>query len=304
MNVSNDEEHELEIELSEVTEILPKCCEFDDQINLLNEAYELVYGVSTNLLDFTNLTKIETPMENTVLHIAAWYGNNEIVNLVIERVPKLLFKFNKNNDSALHVAANGGHISTVEKLLANYANIERHDIKMAWLEYTKKNKDDQEEYDEKSNMEDLLNFVKEKNVQGNTMLHEAMLSEKSNMSRDMIFKVCELYKTEDLSGYSLANSCYEFALDIINHAKESVLFLAVVKGDKDAVKLILKNCPQNVKPGGLSPVVAAILKHKQNHGTLIIILLFNHLNDNTMSILYHAKCVIFMFVCQKCSAPY
>jgi len=259
MNVSNDEEHELEIELSEVTEILPKCCEFDDQINLLNEAYELVYGVSTNLLDFTNLTKIETPMENTVLHIAAWYGNNEIVNLVIERVPKLLFKFNKNNDSALHVAANGGHISTVEKLLANYANIERHDIKMAWLEYTKKNKDDQEEYDEKSNMEDLLNFVKEKNVQGNTMLHEAMLSEKSNMSRDMIFKVCELYKTEDLSGYSLANSCYEFVLDIINHAKESVLFLAVVKGDKDAVELILKNCPQ-----------------KQNQGTLIIILLFNH----------------------------
>ncbi|RHN73010.1 putative ankyrin repeat-containing domain, protein accelerated cell death 6 [Medicago truncatula] len=222
------------------------------------------------------MNEIETPMENTVLHIAAWYGNNEIVNLVIERVPKLLFKFNKNNDSAFHVAANGGHISTVEKLLANYVNIERHDIKMAWLEYTKKNKDDQEDYDEKSNMEDLLNFVKEKNVRGNTMLHEAMLSDKSNMSRGMIFKVCELYKTEDLSGYSLANSCYEFALDIINHAKESVLFLAVVKGDKDAVELILKNCPQNVKPEGLSPVGAAILMQKHNNGTLIIILLFNH----------------------------
>ncbi|XP_039686892.1 protein ACCELERATED CELL DEATH 6 [Medicago truncatula] len=213
------------------------------------------------------MNEIETPMENTVLHIAAWYGNNEIVNLVIERVPKLLFKFNKNNDSAFHVAANGGHISTVEKLLANYVNIERHDIKMAWLEYTKKNKDDQEDYDEKSNMEDLLNFVKEKNVRGNTMLHEAMLSDKSNMSRGMIFKVCELYKTEDLSGYSLANSCYEFALDIINHAKESVLFLAVVKGDKDAVELILKNCPQNVKPEGLSPVGAAILMQKHNNAS-------------------------------------
>jgi len=262
-NVSTEKEPELEIEPSEVTEVIPKCCEFDNQINLLNEAYQLVYGVSRNLLDFSNLTKIETPMKNTVLHIAAWYGKDDIVNLVIERAPKLLFKFNKNNDSALHVAARCGHISTVKKLLASYTNIGQDDIKMAWLDYTK-NKDDPEEYDEESNMEDLLKFVKEKNVQGNTMLHEAMLSDKSNISKDMIFKVCELYKTEDLSGCSLANSCYEFALDFLNHAKKSVLYLAVENGDKDAVKLILENSPKkDAKPNGLSPVVAAIMKQNQ-----------------------------------------
>ncbi|RHN57326.1 putative ankyrin repeat-containing domain, protein accelerated cell death 6 [Medicago truncatula] len=134
-NVSSDKEPELEIQPSEVIEILPECCKFDNQIDLLSKAYLLVYGVSTNLLDFSKLTKIETPMENTVLHIAVWYGNNDIVNLVIEHAPKLLFKFNENNDSALHVAARYGHISTVEKLLASYANIERSEIKMAWLEY-------------------------------------------------------------------------------------------------------------------------------------------------------------------------
>jgi len=68
-------------------------------------------------------------MKNTVLHVAAWNGNNDIVNLVIQRAPKLLFKFNKNNDSALHVAAKGGHISTVKKLLACYTNIEPYAIK-------------------------------------------------------------------------------------------------------------------------------------------------------------------------------
>jgi ankyrin repeat protein len=67
-------------------------------------------------------------MKNTVLHIAAMHGNDEIVTLIVEHAPKLLFKFNENNDSVLHVAARGGHISTVKKLLESYANFKRHDI--------------------------------------------------------------------------------------------------------------------------------------------------------------------------------
>jgi len=117
----------------------------------------------------------------------------------------------------------------------------------------------------KSQMEDLLKFVKMENVQGNTMLHEAMLCNKRNISGDNIFEVCELYKTEDCFGNSLANCCYEYALEIVNHAKKSVLYLAVENGDKDVVQLILKNCPNNnvAKPKGLSHVVAAILKRNQ-----------------------------------------
>ncbi|MCI26734.1 ankyrin repeat protein, partial [Trifolium medium] len=54
--------------------------------------------------------------------------------------------------------------------------------------------------------------------------------------------------------------------DIVNHAKKSVLYIAVENGDKDAVKLILEKSPKNdaipkndAKPEGLSPVVAAIM---------------------------------------------
>jgi hypothetical protein len=200
-NPNSDKEPELEIEHSKVTMILPKCCEFNNQIKMLSEAYHLVHGGHKNLF-YTNssyLAKIETPMKNTMLHIAAFHGNDDIVSIVTEHYPKLLFTFNNNNDSVLHVAARGGHISTVKNLLATYANFERHDIKMAWLEYTE-NLDDLEDYDGMSNM---LEFLKKKNAQGNTMLHEAMLCGEKSIGRDMIFNVCELYKTKNMC-------CYEY----------------------------------------------------------------------------------------------
>ncbi|WJX59045.1 hypothetical protein P8452_44430 [Trifolium repens] len=273
---SSDDEPEHEIEPSEVTEIIiPKCCEFDDQINLLSEAYHLVYGGPKNLLnDSSNLAKIETPMKNTVLHIAVLHGNDDIVELIVEHAPKLLFKFNKNNDSVLHVAARGGHISTVKKLLASYTNFERRDIAIAWLEYNKKNIDDDnlKDYDGMQNMEDLLKFVKKGNIQGNTMLHEAMLcGDKKSIDRDNnIFKICELYDTKDRFEKSLSTCCYEYALDIVNHAKNSVLYIAVENGDNDAVKLILEKSPNDAKPKGLSPVVGAIVKHNQEILNMIL----------------------------------
>ncbi|KAK2377360.1 Ankyrin repeat family protein [Trifolium repens] len=240
-NIRNNDK-ELEIEPSEVTGIILKCCEFEDQINLISEAYHLAYGGPKNLFyDSSNLAKIETPMKNTVLHIAALHGNNDIVTLIVEYAPKLLFKLNKNNDSVLHVAARGGHISTVKKLLESYANFERHDIATAWLEYTRYVVDNLEDYDGELNMEDLLNFVKKENIQGNTMLHEAML--------------CGEKKS----------------INIVNHAKKSVLYIAVENGDKDAVKLILEKSPKNdAKPKGLSPVVASIMKHNQEILNIIL----------------------------------
>jgi len=104
-------------------------------------------------------------------------------------------------------------------------------------------------------MEDLLCFVNKENVEGNTMLHEAMLCRDiKRIGGKKIFKVCELYKTADRFGNSLSDCCYEFALDIANLAKKSVIYLAVENKDKDAVKLILENCPKNdAKPEGLSP---------------------------------------------------
>ncbi|CAJ2653651.1 unnamed protein product [Trifolium pratense] len=271
--LQDDNKPKLEIEPSEVTKILTKCCEFDNEIKLLSEAYHLVYGGPMNLLnDSSNLTEIKTPMNNTVLHIASLYGNDEIVTLIIEHAPKLLFKFNKNNDSVLHVAARGGHISTVKILLASYANFKKTDRAKAWLDYTGY-EEELEDYDAMSNMEDILYFVTRKNFQGNTMLHEAMLcGNKKNIDRDNnIFKICEIYNSNDRFGRSLSKCCYEYALDIVNLEKKSVLYIAVEKGDMDAVKLILEKSPKNdTKPEGLSPVVAAIMMAKKEMLSMIL----------------------------------
>ena len=264
-----NDETDIEIEPSEVTEILSSC---RDKMNQ-NELIKLIYraGPRRSLSYSSPLTEIRTPMKNTVLHIAAWYGNDKIVSLVIEHAPKLFFEFNENNESALHIAARGGHINIVDMLLEAYTNIQRYVIKRAWLEYNQ-NIDDSEDYDEESNMEDLLEFVKIKNVEGNTMFHEAMLC-RDIKGGDMIFKVCEVYKTEDFSGNSLSNCGYEYALDIVNNENKTILYLAVENGHKDAVKIIMENCPKNdAKPKGLSPVVAAILK--RNRGEFSITLKF------------------------------
>ncbi|CAK8538475.1 unnamed protein product [Lathyrus sativus] len=272
--ISKEKEPELETEPSEVTDVIKTCCEFHDQINLISEAYHLVYGGPKNLLnESSNLIEIETPMKNSVMHIAAWNGNDDIVALLIERAPKLLFNLNENKDSVLHVAARNGRISTIEKLLDGYINFQRHEIKRAWFEYHKWDGDseDYKDYGAKSNMKDLLNFVKLENDQGNTMFHEAMLCHKRNIVGDTIFKVCEKYKIEDLSVKSLSNSCYDYAINIVNHEKKTVLFLAVENGNKDVVEAILQKCQKNDdRPKGLSPLIAAIMMHNQEMLRIII----------------------------------
>ncbi|CAL5190299.1 unnamed protein product [Lathyrus oleraceus] len=187
-----------------------------------------------------HLTDIETPMENSELHIAAWNGNDEIVTRLIEddldRVPRV----NKNKDNAVHVAARAGKFSIVEKLLKSYSN-----YIIQFYEKYLVNK-----Y-EKESMGELFVLLTTQNKHGNTVLHEAMLCEKSS---DKIFKICE-----DLIWRKY---CYDYAINIVNHAEKTVLYLAVENGNKDAVNLILdKCCKDDLLIKGLSPLLAAIRMH-------------------------------------------
>ncbi|KAI5433755.1 hypothetical protein KIW84_020860, partial [Lathyrus oleraceus] len=183
---------------------------------------------------------IETPMENSELHIAAWNGNDEIVTRLIEDDLDCVPRANKNRDNAVHVAARAGNFSIVEKLLKSYSNY----IMQLYEKYLVN------KY-EKESMGELFELLKMQNKHGNTVLHEAMLCEKSS---DKIFKICE-----DLIWRKY---CYEYAINIVNHAEKTVLYLAVENGNKDAVNLILdKCCKDDHLIKGLSPLVAAIRMH-------------------------------------------
>ncbi|PHT49217.1 hypothetical protein CQW23_13425 [Capsicum baccatum] len=58
-----------------------------------------------------------TPKGNTVLHVAALYGQSDFVRQVIGIAPALLCCKNKKNETALHLAANKWHKDVVEALL-------------------------------------------------------------------------------------------------------------------------------------------------------------------------------------------
>ncbi|XP_049415116.1 ankyrin repeat-containing protein At5g02620-like isoform X7 [Solanum stenotomum] len=59
-----------------------------------------------------------TPKGNTILHVAALFGQRGFVGEVLKITPALLFYKNKKNETALHIAANVGQSEVVSELLS------------------------------------------------------------------------------------------------------------------------------------------------------------------------------------------
>lgn len=59
-----------------------------------------------------------TPNGNTILHVAAHFGQHGFVGEVLKVTPGLLCNMNKKNETALHIAANIGQSEVVSKLLS------------------------------------------------------------------------------------------------------------------------------------------------------------------------------------------
>ncbi|MED6138045.1 hypothetical protein PIB30_070625 [Stylosanthes scabra] len=228
-----EEETESEPELPDaVSPILTKHGEHKT-LEFLGEVYHLARGgavLKTQESYSSNILKeFKSPMENTVLHIAALYGNDEMADRAMQQEPNLVFSCNKNKDTPLHVAARAGHISTIKKLLDAYC------------------------VNSNSHVETILGLIKKKNKQGNTMLHEAM-KRGSGSKGSMIFDVLETYTT-NAEGASL---CYELALNVVNKEYQSVLNLAVEADHMEVVNRILEKCPESAKPKGIPPIRVAM----------------------------------------------
>ncbi|MED6138043.1 hypothetical protein PIB30_070623 [Stylosanthes scabra] len=191
------------------------------------------------------LKDFKTPTtKNTVLHLAALYGNDEMADRVAQQEPDLIVSLNENEDTPLHVAARAGHISILRRLLDAYCINNNNDDDGAVAR--------------------LMDVMKMKNWQGNIMLHEAMMSGNSSTGT-MIFDVLEAYSTTTtLQGESLSHQFYELALDNLNKEGKSVLCLAVEARLMEAVTRILDKCPQSATPKGLSPLLVAIFKRDKD----------------------------------------
>ncbi|MED6138044.1 hypothetical protein PIB30_070624 [Stylosanthes scabra] len=255
--------------------------EFSENLELLAEVHHLarggagavLYSASTNILQ-----EFKTPMDNTVLHVAALYGNDEMANRALQQNPGLLSSLNKNNDTPLHVAAKAGHVSTIRRLMDACVI--------------------------SNNNNNLLDLMRMENNQGNIMLHEAM------MSRVMIFDVLEAYTTLPGTTFSM-ESCYELALNYVNKAGHSVLYLAVETGFGEAVNRILDKCSHSAIPKGISPLVLAITKEDKDMMKNIVVKKqeWMHLKDKNGRVALHCAAATgyqegvayLLDICKSCS---
>ncbi|KAL1307846.1 protein ACCELERATED CELL DEATH 6 [Arachis hypogaea] len=195
-----------------------------EKLELLSEVYHRASGGAATQASYYSsdiLKEFKTPTKNTVLHVAAFYGNDEMADHVARQEPDLIASLNENQDTPLHVAARAGHFSIIKRLLDAYNGGEAR----------------------------LMDLMKMKNWQGNIMLHEAMMSSTGTMIFDVL---------EESSSISFSHDCYELALDEVNGEGKSVLSLAVEARLMEAVNRILDKCPENATPKGLSPLLVAI----------------------------------------------
>ncbi|OMO50443.1 hypothetical protein CCACVL1_30433 [Corchorus capsularis] len=154
-----------------------------------------------------------SPQKNTMLHIATSFRHHEIVNLICKDLPFFIQEKNSRGDTALHIAARIGDPSLV-CLIVN-----------AMQDYSSQA------------------ILGDRNEDGNTALHEALLCHHDKVARILIDKNREI-------SYG------------VNKEGKSPLYLAAAAGYADIVRLIMENplgnCNEQQRLRNKSPAHAAI----------------------------------------------
>ncbi|RVW92295.1 Ankyrin repeat-containing protein ITN1 [Vitis vinifera] len=185
---------------------LTKTRHMDPQLYKAAAGGKTKYDLRQILKNFHDLGDELTPMENTVLHIAAQFGKQKCVDLILKEHSdsSLLRRVNKHGDTPLHLAAREGYQKVVEALI--------HAAKP--------------QPPQPSDIENGVEFhegmLRTMNQEGDTALHEAV--------RYRHPKVVKLLIKED------AKFTYG-----PNHKGNTPLYMAAERGFDDLVDIILEN---------------------------------------------------------------
>ncbi|GAB4824951.1 hypothetical protein Ancab_007823 [Ancistrocladus abbreviatus] len=193
--------------------------------------------VSTNEgLSCSGIFRLVSPVGNTLLHIAAGHGNEEIVRLIAYHSPPLMLQQNAKGDTALHLAARTGHMSVVSTLLRFRKDWVHPLATEEWIEELRAIPEDEK-------------LLRVRNGKGNTALHEGLL----NGHKWVIFSLIQ--EDPDL--------CY-----YLNCEGKSPLYLAAEAGKQQHLSTML----QSVEVGkrhemlkGKSPLQAAIMRRDKGN---------------------------------------
>ena len=213
---------------------LTKTRHMDPQLYKAAAGGKTKYDLRQILKNFHDLGDELTPMENTVLHIAAQFGKQKCVDLILKEHSdsSLLRRVNKHGDTPLHLAAREGYQKVVEALI--------HAAKP--------------QPPQPSDIENGVEFhegmLRTMNQEGDTALHEAV--------RYRHPKVVKLLIKED------AKFTYG-----PNHKGNTPLYMAAERGFDDLVDIILENSVTSSDHRGLKGRTAlhaaVISKHPGNY---------------------------------------
>lgn len=178
-------------------------------------------------LSLSAILESVSPLGNTLLHVAASFGNEETARLIAYHYPSLLLKQNTKGNTALHIAAKSG-----EKMIASsLIHLGRDD----------------DASDKEENAREMITcdamLLRVRNEDGNTALHEALINRHEWMA---------VYLTGDNEEMLLEN----------NEGKSS-LYLAAEAGFASCLCFMLEspsreaNIYERLK--GKSPIHAAIM---------------------------------------------
>nr|KYP46235.1 Ankyrin repeat domain-containing protein 27 [Cajanus cajan] len=149
-------------------------------------------------------------MGNTVLHVAAQWGNDDWVKKITKNpfLSHLLHAENKNGDTPLHVAARYGHVSTLSNLFVACLS----NLPFLYSENPKK----------------AVEVILARNKQGNTFFHEALLKDRKDV-------MSMLHSEETSIEVGFKELVERVALYTNNNDGKSVLYLAIERGYKEFV---------------------------------------------------------------------
>ncbi|KAL1531525.1 protein ACCELERATED CELL DEATH 6-like [Salvia divinorum] len=131
----------------------------------LNQFERIFYRISkeNHESESERLSRL-TPIQNTVLHVAAKHGNQDIVNFITRTKPSLALAKNFNGDTVLHLAAKGGDEAMVKALVGDLSH----------------------------NETEKRNLLMAENKMRNTALHQALLSQMESIASFLIQQEPEL----------------------------------------------------------------------------------------------------------------
>ncbi|PHU18430.1 hypothetical protein BC332_14125 [Capsicum chinense] len=203
-----------------------------------------------------------TPTGNTILHVAAHYSCSHFVAEVLKFSPALLCHQNKKNETALHIAANEGHIEVAHLLLS----IDEHH-KETLMRMTDENGDVRIDYlphslDLAEEMKKTREKFRKMRIKG-TVLQEIQrctlhINQAPHRTRDTaLHKAVRSRHRDVVKLFVKEDSEFKFPF---NKARETPLYLAAESSLREALSEILNSCKQptsSLGPLNRTPLHAA-----------------------------------------------